>query len=123
MSIENLTFEDQLKNHLETWGPNCGAPLAVYQGHLMALLKSHSEELREEIRSHRLAVRNAAGDNLCWIDGPVPSKIPPREEFLESCRRYHAQISGERGELTGCRTIAQLEARIIELEDEIAKRA
>jgi hypothetical protein len=31
---------------------------------------------------------------------------------LESCARFHTQIASERGELTGCKTIAQLEAEL-----------
>ena len=27
------------EEHLATWGPNCGAPFAVYKGHLDALLE------------------------------------------------------------------------------------
>lgn len=33
-------FDEELKSHLETWGPNCGASLAVYTGHLQKLLLS-----------------------------------------------------------------------------------
>lgn len=58
----------------------------------------------------RQSIFNQAGDNLCWMANK-PVQIPPRAEFLESCSRYHAQISTERGELPpGCMTIAQLEA-------------
>lgn len=68
-----------------------------------------SGQLRRENAELRLAIMNQTGDNLCWIT-ENPTRIPPRAEFLESCSRYHAQISGERGELKGCQTIAQLEA-------------
>lgn len=57
------------------------------------------------------ALANIAGDNLCWIDSALV-KIPPKAEFLKSCRRYHEQISRERGELSGCMTIAQLESSL-----------
>lgn len=63
----------------------------------------------------RTSILNQAGDNLCWLKGDE-TKIPTQEEFLESCRRYHAQIASQRGELQGGRTIAQLEARIVQLE-------
>lgn len=59
------------------------------------------------------ALLNQHGDNLCWIDGG--SKIPPREEFLESCRRYHAQIVQGSGVLEGGKTISQLEEECAEL--------
>lgn len=62
------------------------------------------------------SVRNQQGDNLCWFDGSPP--IPPKAEFLESCRRYHDQIATQNGVLEGGRTIAQLEARVVELEAE-----
>lgn len=66
------------------------------------------------------AIMNQCGDNLCWFE-PGQEKIPPRAEFLESCSRFHAQIAGERGELRGCRTIAQLEAEVGRLTKELAE--
>ena len=70
-----------------------------------------------EIRALQAAVRNQAGDNLCHLTGSEV-KIPPAEEFLESCRRYHTQIASDRGVLQGARTIAQLEAEVARLEEE-----
>jgi hypothetical protein len=70
-------------------------------------LRAEREELID-------SVLNQSGDNLCWLT-PAEIKIPPRDQFLESCARYHAQISGERGELTGCKTIAQLETEVYRL--------
>lgn len=35
-------------------------------------------------------------------------KIPPKEEFIASCERFHDQISGEVGVLENCLTLAQL---------------
>ena len=67
-----------------------------------------------EIRRLQRCVLNQAGDNLCWITDPA--QIPPKAEFLKSCERYHAQIAQERGELTGCLTIAQLEEKVLRLE-------
>lgn len=55
------------------------------------------------------ALLNKIGDDLCWFKHEDKGKIPPAAEFLESCKRYHAQIASERGELAGCMTIAQLE--------------
>lgn len=34
------SFEEELKDHLGTWGPHCGAPLSVYAGHLRILILS-----------------------------------------------------------------------------------
>ena len=36
------SFPDVLERHLSTWGSNCGAPLAVYRGHLEKLLEAHA---------------------------------------------------------------------------------
>lgn len=72
--------------------------------------------LLERIKGLEASVRNQQGDNLCWFDGSPP--IPPKAEFLESCRRYHDQIATQNGVLEGGRTIAQLEARVVELEAE-----
>lgn len=70
-------------------------------------------------RALRAAIRNQVADDYCWLDDSELGKMIPREEFLESCSRYHAQITGERGTTNGCMTISQLEARIIVLEDTI----
>lgn len=72
--------------------------------------------LKRENDSLRSARRNQRGDDLCWEGAEAAAKALPEGEFLESCRRYRNQIAGERGEATGCLTIAQLEARIAELE-------
>lgn len=72
------------------------------------------EELIAEVRrlqAQVAAMKNAMGDDLCWYEASV--QIPPQAEFLESCRRFHAQISAANGELgPGCMTIAQLEAEL-----------
>ncbi len=69
--------------------------------------------------------RNVAGDNLCRLsDDEIAAmrsgqvQIPLQAEFLESCRRFHAQVSGEAGELVGCMTIAQLETEVARLHRE-----
>ena len=36
-----LRVEDhypEVKEHMETWGPHCGAPVEVYRGHLVKLV-------------------------------------------------------------------------------------
>lgn len=67
----------------------------------------------------RAANRNIRGDNQCWLEEGGISKVPPAPEFLESCRRYHAQVARVAGELgPGHMTIAQLEARVEELTTE-----
>lgn len=44
----------------------------------------------------------------CLAAGEV--QIPPKEEFLASCERFHAQVAGEVGVNENCLTLAQLVA-------------
>ena len=78
-------------------------------------LASQLAERDEEIERLRARVLSAAGDDLCRLtqdeikqltSGAV--QIPPKEEFLASCERFHAQIAGEVGVLNGCLTLAQM---------------
>lgn len=73
----------------------------------------------------KLRLLSAAGDDLCRLSqeeikelssGGV--KIPPREEFIASCERFHAQIAGEVGVLGNCLTLAQLIAENAKLTAE-----
>lgn len=73
-----------------------------------------NDRLREEVAS----LRNRIGDGLCWFTEGDP--IPPKEEFLQSCERYHAQIATKHGVLQGGKTIAQLEADNERLRDTCA---
>lgn len=87
-------------------------------GHL-ELVSETSETENQRLRA---AIRNQCGDNLCWIVDPDLGKILPREEFLQSCSRYYAQLQEEKGVIpSGSMTVSQLEARIVELEDELKK--
>jgi hypothetical protein len=76
-----------------------------------------------EVERLRVRLLSAAGDDLCrltpeeikaYTSGAV--KIPPREEFIPSCERFHAQIAGEAGVLENCLTLAQLVAENQKLE-------
>src|SRR6202040_4202117 len=80
----------------------------------MLSMEEEFYEARKEINELRASILNRRGDDLCWIQDV--SKIPPKEEFLESCRRYHAQVAESHGVLEGCKTIAQLEADVTELK-------
>ncbi len=74
-----------------------------------------ADEQAAEIEKLRNAIRNQRGDDLCWIQNPENAeiaKVLPEGEFLESCRRYHAQLASERGVFSRGMTIAQLEAEI-----------
>ena len=73
--------------------------------------------LDDRLKIERLRNRllTAAGDDLCrlsqeeikaYSQGGVP--IPPKEEFLASCERFHAQVAGEAGVNHNCLTLAQL---------------
>lgn len=72
-------------------------------------------ELKAEVERLRLRVLTAAGDDLCRLtpeeikeltSGAV--KIPPEEEFLASCKRFHGQIANTSGVLGNCLTLAQM---------------
>ncbi len=41
-------FLQEYADHLETWGPNCGAPLGVYVGHLNILLRKLIDACADE---------------------------------------------------------------------------
>ena len=46
--VSDVPFAEELADHLETWGKNCGAPLAVYRGHLEKLLNAHAVFVRAD---------------------------------------------------------------------------
>lgn len=82
--------------------------------------------LLKEVERLKVRLLSAAGDDLCrltpeeikaYTSGAV--QIPPKEEFLSSCERFHNQISGEVGELANCLTLAQLIAENEKLQIEI----
>lgn len=74
--------------------------------------------LQNQNEKLRLSIRNKCGDDLCWLEDPELGKGLPREEFMESCSRYQKQISETLGIIPmKSMTIAQLEARILELEE------
>jgi hypothetical protein len=81
------------------------------------------ERLREENARLQRAVRNQAGDALCWVKDPACPDVQalPREEFLESCRRYHAQIAPQHGVADGLPTISQLEAENATLRAQLSR--
>jgi len=70
-----------------------------------------------ELERLRKANANIAGDSRCWLaDAQAP--LPPKEEFLESCKRFYDQTTARDGVLTGCRTISQLEEENQQLREE-----
>lgn len=88
-----------------------------------------AEKLVAECERLRLRLLTAAGDDLCRLSqdeikamtaGAV--QIPPKDEFLASCERFHAQVAKEAGVLEGCLTMAQLVAENEKLRAELAER-
>lgn len=81
----------------------------------LGYLESALETTKEQLVALRNSVLNQAGDDACWIPDPEHAQLPPKEEFLKSCERFHAQRTAQDGTLTGCMTIAQLEQQLAEL--------
>jgi hypothetical protein len=67
---------------------------------------------------------NVAGDNLCrYTDAEIKTmkadgiKLPPAEEFIKSCSRFHTQLSQKISVLgPECMSLAQLEAEVYRLQ-------
>ena len=83
---------------------------------------------KQERDDARTRLLSAAGDDLCRLSqdeikalsvGAV--QIPPKEEFLASCERFHEQIASESGVMTNCLTLAQLVAENEKLRAEVAR--
>lgn len=133
-----MTSEEMTKLLTEarewTWEPDLRVRLPFLRAHLRNVIAglreritkvdAENSRLRDENARLRKAILNQAGDDLCWLEtGWKTNLIPPCAEFLESCSRFHAQISGQRGELTGCMTIAQLEAEVARLREQLTGTA
>jgi hypothetical protein len=89
-------------------------------------LAGHVLRLAEENAALKARLLTAAGDDLCRLTqeeikamslGTV--KIPPKEEFLASCERFHAQVANESGVMSNCLTLAQLVAENERLEQQL----
>lgn len=85
--------------------------------HFIAAAREAVPALLDEVERLRKRLLTAAGDDLCRLAqeeikamslGSV--QIPPKEEFLASCERFHAQVANESGVLGNCLTLAQLVA-------------
>lgn len=89
--------------------------------HAQEVVLKANAELREQLAALRNSVLNQAGDDACWILDPEHAQLPPKEEFLKSCERFHAQRTAQDGTLSGCMTIAQLEQQLAAKDAEIAR--
>lgn len=96
-------------------GTHATLPTAYEQEQAIKCFAVACDSQRREIEELRRRLLTAAGDDLCrfsqeeiklMTSGAVP--IPPREEFLASCERFHAQIANESGVNSDCLTLAQL---------------
>lgn len=110
---DNATLNGQLKNHKGhiEYGihqNNAAADRVMALEAEIAALKADRDQLR-------IRLLTAAGDDLCRLSqeeikelssGAV--KIPPEDEFLASCKRFHGQIASTSGVLGECMTLAQM---------------
>jgi hypothetical protein len=53
-------FMRQYKDHLETWGPHCGAPKSVFKGHLDKLLRTNVSATEERLKAADYPLKPAA---------------------------------------------------------------
>lgn len=105
---------DEIKGWVKLWQ---GSP-ALYRIERQLSARRDMPDALAEIERLNGIIVNILGDNLCWLDGlefPEQAKALPRQQFMESCSRFHAQITAERGTAAGGRTIAQLEAENADL--------
>ena len=115
---ESLTDVFEMQKTLDFSSDEVVDAIGLLLDHVAAFTQQHAADL--EARDKRIAelqqrLLTAAGDDLCRLTqeeikdltaGQV--KIPPKEEFLSSCERFHAQIATESGVLENCLTLAQL---------------
>ena len=79
------------------------------------ILSEQRDAAQAKIKELEARLLTAAGDDLCRLSqeeikamGSGEVKIPPKEEFLASCERFHEQVASESGVMTNCLTLAQL---------------
>lgn len=78
-------------------------------------LRIEVANLKEKNEQLRLRLLSAAGDDLCRLSQDEIKKytsgevqIPPKEEFIPSCKRFWEQTAVKSGVLKACLTLAQL---------------
>ena len=81
--------------------------------------------IRIRLAEAERSLANISGDDACWLTAAdLPSSTPAlsESEFLESCRRFHSQLSSQNGVLqVGQMTIAQLEKEAFRLRAQLDK--
>lgn len=91
----------------------------IFNEQSQILVRTLHEKEAAEAEAERLKARllTAAGDDLCrltseeikqYTSGEV--QIPPKEEFIPSCRQFWKQTADRTGVLKNCLTLAQLVA-------------
>ena len=129
---EQLAAERKRAEEAESDVGTCAAKLRNQLNAAEASLTAAREQVaaltreRDEARTRLLS---AAGDDLCRLSqeeikamGAGTVKIPPKEEFLASCERFHAQVANESGVMTNCLTLAQLIAENEKLRQQLTAR-
>ena len=64
--VSDQSFPEILEEHLSTWGPHCGAPLAVYEGHLTKLLIAHVKHMTELASKPKPFIPTLTRSIVCW---------------------------------------------------------
>lgn len=118
MSYEQDLSEARKQDHLAHMRERTSND-PIHKMNLLPMDEAAMEWALLEIERLRKSVLNQSADNLCWVEDPEQVKMIPRDQFLESCARYHTQMSAERGVIPGCMTIAQLEAEVERLRGEL----
>ena len=80
-------WKKELENHLETWGPNCGAPRKVYEGHLRELLRVHRAMVEAE------ASVNLIGEVVLCPDC-LGTRVRRRDDSTFCCPIGHSRECG-----------------------------
>jgi len=116
---------EQQAQYLREQAAECGMSVEEFAAAYNSLTPEQIKAamLARALRAENASLRNQLGDNLCRFDMDAATreaKALPESEFLESCRRFRNQVAAERGEVgPECMTIAQLEAEVERLREEI----
>jgi DNA polymerase-3 subunit epsilon len=76
-------YEQKREEHLSTWGPNCGASLAIYTGHLDSLLAEHGIWMEEKRALESLQNRPIKDHVDAFVAAWAPLEKPGRSVFMQ----------------------------------------